>query len=188
METVLRFGFDFDGVIADCTALKLEQAYKMYNVNLLPERAKEHLVVEDGLMTREEYRALMHVVCGTHEVGLNMKEIEGAISFLRFLSEGNRDLIIVTSREDKEVEVAKEWLRLRGLEIKIVSSGYKKDKIEALRGFYFYIDDDLIKLQSLLGIVPRLFLLSNEHNKADLVPAGITRIESWEELKVGLVV
>lgn len=181
MERSLRIGVDFDGVIADCTELKLEQARTLYRTEIPPHRAKEYMVVEDGIMTREEYRALMKIVCGTRDIGLRMAEVGDCIEHLSALRDNGHQLVMITSRDGDDLVIAKEWLAVRKMDLDIVSVGYGKDKVQAANGLDVYIDDDLIKLKPLVGLVPHLFLYSQAHNASHEIPPNIRRVDSWEE-------
>lgn len=181
-DGMLRIGIDFDGVIADCTDLKREQSQRLYGIDIPPHRCKEKFVIEDGLMTREQYRAIMENVCTTRECGLRMRPIEGAIAAIRSLQDRGHSVKIVTSREDEEVEIAREWSRMQGLDVDFVSVGYGKDKTDAVRGMDIYIDDDVYRLRPLEGVVGRLFLMTWEYNRLEEHPPFVERVDSWDDL------
>jgi uncharacterized HAD superfamily protein len=177
----MRIGLDFDGVIADTSSLKQEQAKLRYGVDIPTEIFKEKLVVGRGILTLEQYRSLMRSVCGTREIGLRMAPIGNSVDSLKSLQREGHDLLIITSREDSELEVARDWLAERGISIDFLSVGYGKDKVSAAEGLGAYIDDDLNKLLPLLNRVPRLFLLNRDYNATDEAPSGIARIDGWDE-------
>lgn len=182
----MNIGLDFDGVIADTMELKQKLAKKFYNVDVPAHRFKEYMVVEDGLMTQPEYRKLMNAVCGDMKYGLDINEMDSAISSIKNFIKKGHSLKVITSREDSELEVAKEWCRRHDLDLEIISVGYGKNKVEAAQDLGAYIDDDLPKLAPLIGVVPKLFLFTQEHNKIKQVPKEIRRIYHWRELANGL--
>ncbi|TAK04866.1 hypothetical protein EPO33_02615 [Patescibacteria group bacterium] len=185
--STLNIGLDFDGVIADTSALKREHARALFGVELPADRLKEQMVTADGLMTRDQYRALMRAVCATRDLGLRMAPLPGMDEALRALVASGHDCKIITARCEEEVAVAREWCLSRALpDLPFVSVGYGMPKTEAARGLDAYIDDDLQKLLPLVGAVPHLFLFTQPHNAGDAVPPGIRRVASWYEFTTHL--
>lgn len=178
----MNIGMDFDGVFADTTKLKHTMAKQMFGIEGIPDhRFKESYVVEDGTMTREQYRELMTEVCANPEVGLQMDSIGDVDEVIpRLKKEGHR-LVVITSRSPEEVAVAREWCVRRGFDLEYISVGYGKDKKEACAGMDIYIDDDVHKLEPLVGIVPYLFLFHQKHNEEHDLPEGTLRVYSWKE-------
>lgn len=175
---------DFDGVIADTSRLKRETARALYGVDIPAEIFKEKQVVGSGILTLEQYRALMNKVCGERDCGLAMDEMAEAIEVLRELTDAGHSLKVVTSREGPELEVAREWLANRGVGPDFVSVGYGRDKVVATQDVQVFVDDDLNKLIPLLEhLRGRLFLFDNVHNREDETPEGIRRIKGWGELR-----
>ena len=183
MKKNLQIGIDFDGVIADTMALKRSLAKKLYSVDIPAERFKEDMVVEDGRMSREQYRRLMAKVCGTYLHGRKAKEVLGAVSAIKDFLLSGHTCTVITSREGKEVVVAEEWLQNHGISIPIISVGYKKSKVEAISSLDIYIDDDVYKLEmpNVSGV--KLFILDCEHNKNVHLGKHITRVKTWSEFR-----
>ena len=101
--------------------------------------------------------------------------------FLPQLVAEGHEILVVTSRGETELRIAKEWTRRQGLALNFVGVGYGNSKADAAQGLDVYIDDDLDKLEPLVGIVQNLFLFSwgyNEHLQEEKVAQ---RIVSWEE-------
>lgn len=182
----LTIGIDFDGVIADTTALKQKLAKEMFGVELDANVCKERFVVEQGLMTREQYRSLMARVCGEPEVGLRMDALEGGVDLLRKLQNDGHALRIITARADADLEVAKRWSSERGLDIEFISVGYGGSKTEPATGLDLYIDDDLSKLLPLQGIVPNLLMFNWPYNAHEEAPSSIRRVSSWSEISAAI--
>ncbi|TAL19585.1 hypothetical protein EPN90_03045 [Patescibacteria group bacterium] len=180
--TAFKIGIDFDGVIADTSSLKQEQARLLYGVSIPPHQFKEQLVTGMGILTQPQYRALMRRVCGTREVGLRMAPLPGAVPSLRRLLDGGHRCTVITSREAEELAIASEWCAARGLAPEFVSVGYAKPKVEVARGLDVYIDDDLQKLLPLVGNTPNLFLFHQSYNAHEAEPPEIRRVSSWAEL------
>lgn len=177
----MKIGIDFDGVIADTQKLKEEIAWELFQCKLPSHLAKESLVVEHGLMTKEQYRELMSHVAAKKDIGLRMTPLAGAIEAIGRLQSDGHDLAIITSREGDEVAVANAWCRTQSLSLPIISVGYGNSKAEVARGYHAYIDDDFHKLALLQGIVPHLYLYHADCNEDDDEKNIATRIYSWNE-------
>jgi len=177
----MEIGFDFDGVITDCGQLKSDGAKKLYDVDIPAGRFKKELVVGNNLLTAQEYHRLQEVVYGTREVGLLMEPVIGVLQYLPRIIRDGHSVTIITSRGDIGVEIAKEWSLKRNLVLNFIGVGHKDNKAEAATGLDIYMDDDFDKLESLIGIVPRLFLFSWEYNKHIKNIDPVVRVESWKE-------
>jgi len=177
----MRIGLDFDGVISDCGRLKCQGAKMLYGVEISPERFKKELVVDTGILTLEQYRHLQKQIYSNREIGLTMLPVEGVFEFLPKLQQEGYDLMIVTSRGEKESEIAREWMKQKNISVKLVGVGGGVSKTDACRGLDVYIDDDLDKLEPLVGVVPNRFLFSWGYNQHIEVPQILAkRVESWE--------
>jgi uncharacterized HAD superfamily protein len=111
-----------------------------------------------------------------------MEPVEGVLHFLPKLIGQGHTIRIVTSRDNQSLEIAREWTRKKGLKLNFVGLGYGVSKAGATDGFDVFIDDDLDKLETLVGIVPYRFLFSWSYNAH--IEAGhiARRINSWEEI------
>jgi uncharacterized HAD superfamily protein len=178
----MNIGMDFDGVFADTTKLKHKMAKELFGVEGIPDhRFKEKYLVQDGLMSREQYRELMGQVCANPEVGLDMEPIGDVDEvILKLQSEGHR-LVVITSRDPHEVDVAKQWCERRGFQLEYVSIGYGNDKTESVSQMDVYIDDDIHKLEPLVELSTKLYLFHQGHNADQELPRGVERVHSWKE-------
>jgi len=178
----MRIGLDFDGVISDCGKLKSDCAKKLYGVDIPPAKFKKEIVVGEKYLTAEQYRELQKVIYGTREMGFLMKPVDGVLYFLPRLVADGHAVLVVTSRGEVELEIAKEWSTRQGLRLNFVGVGYGNSKANAANGLDFYIDDDLEKLESLVDVVPHRFLFSWGYNAHVDVGTVAKRVASWEEL------
>ena len=177
----MRIGLDFDGVISDCGILKSEGAKKLYGIDIPPERFKKELVIDTGILTAKQYRYLQKQIYSTREIGLTMLPVKGVLEFVPLLQQEGHKLRIVTSRGKPESEIAREWMELRGLDVSLVGVG-TGSKADACQDLEVYIDDDLDKLESLVGVVPHMYLFSWGYNHHINVPKGVAeRVKSWED-------
>jgi len=176
----MKIGLDFDGVISDCGQLKSDGARVLYGVNIPSKRFKKELVVGTGILTLEQYRDLQRQIYGNRDIGLTMLPVDGVLEFIPKLQQDDYELMVVTSRGKSESEIAREWMRLKGLDLHLVGIDGGVSKAEACKGLDVYIDDDLDKLEPLVNSVPNRYLFSWGYNQHIEVPNHIAkRIESW---------
>ncbi len=177
----LKIGLDFDGVISDCGKLKSDAARKLYGLDIPADKFKKEIVIGEGHLTADEYRSLQKIIYGTREVGFLMEPVAGALHFVSQLLDLGHAITIVTSREETELEIAKEWSVAQGLSLNFIGVGYGVSKANACTGLDIYIDDDLDKLEPLIDIVPHRFLFSWGYNSHIDTGTVARRIGSWEE-------
>ena len=176
----MKIGLDFDGVISDCGRLKSDGARQLYGVEVPSERFKKELVVGNGILSLEQYRNLQKQIYDNRDIGLTMLPVEGVLEFVPKLQQEGYDLIVVTSREESGSEIAREWMKLQGLNLYLVGVGGSISKVDACRGLDLYIDDDLDKLEPLVECVPHRYLSSWGYNEHIEVPQKVAkRVESW---------
>ncbi len=179
----MKIGLDFDGVISDCGKLKSDAAKKLHGLDIPPEKFKKEIVIGEGHLTADQYRDLQKIIYGTREVGFLMEPVTGMLESIPQLLALGHTLLIVTSRGEVELEIAKEWSINQGLALEFVGVGYGVSKAAACTGLDVYIDDDLDKLEPLVRIVPYRFLFSwgyNSHIDEGLVAK---RVSSWKEFQ-----
>ncbi len=177
----MKIGLDFDGVISDCGKLKSDAAKKLHGLDIPPEKFKKEIVIGEGHLTAEQYRNLQKIIYGTREMGFLMEPVDGVLEYIpRLLAEGHT-ILIVTSRGETELEIAKEWGVRHGLTLDFVGVGYGKNKIAATAGLDVYIDDDFDKLEPLIDTVPYRFLFSWGYNQHAEVGTVARRVASWRE-------
>lgn len=177
----MKIGLDFDGVVSDCGQLKSDGAKLIYGIDIPPEKFKKELVVDTGILTADQYRHLQRQIYDNPKIGLTMLPVDGALEFVPRLQQEGHDLMVVTSRGESESWIAREWMRQKDLELKLVAVGGGVSKTEACRGLDVYIDDDLDKLEPLVGVVPGRFLFSWGYNQhIEVSPAIAQRVRSWE--------
>lgn len=177
----MRIGLDFDGVISDCGTLKCLAAKTMYGVDIPSSEFKKELVVGRGLLTQPQYRELQNAIYGTWEYGQRMEPVPGVIEGIAALKSAGHDVRVVTSREDVMLQIARDWAASRGLELPFEGVGHDKSKAVAAAGLDVFIDDDLDKLQPLVGIVPHRFLFSWGYNDHIVEGDVARRVASWQE-------
>jgi hypothetical protein len=178
----MRIGLDFDGVISDNGKLKSDAAKMLYGVDIPSAKFKKEIVVGGKHLTMEQYRELQKIIYGTCEIGFLMEPVDGVLHFLPRLVDDGHSILVVTSRDEVALEIAKEWSARQRLKLSFVGVGYGNSKASAANGLDFYVDDDLDKLESLVGVVPHRFLFSWGYNTHVDVGTVAKRIASWEEL------
>lgn len=178
----MKIGLDFDGVIADCGKLKSDGALKLYGLEIPPEKFKKEIVIGEGHLTAEQYLSLQQSIYGTREIGFLMELVPEVDLHLAKLLEDGHTLVVITSRGEKELGIAREWSELKGLSLEFIGVGGGRSKAEAAAGCDVYVDDDLDKLEPLVGIVPHLFLFGWGYNAAVEVDGVARRVTSWSDL------
>lgn len=179
----MKIGLDFDGVISDCGKLKSDAAKNLYGLDIPPEKFKKEIVIGEGHLTADQYRDLQKTIYGTREVGFLMEPVAGMLEGIPQLIALGHTLLIVTSRGEVELEIAKEWSVNQGLTLDFIGVGYGVSKASACAGLDIYIDDDLDKLEPLVEIVPHRFLFSWGYNSHIDVRTVAKRIGSWKEFR-----
>lgn len=155
----MKIGLDFDGVIADYGRLKSDEAKRLYGIKIPPERFRRRLVTGAGILTYEQYNSFIDKICETREIGLAMLPVNGIMEYLPKLQDEEHDLIVITSRNEIASEIAKEWIKLKGLNLPLIGLG-SLNKVDACHGLDVYIDDDLDRLEPLVNVVPHRYLFS----------------------------
>ncbi len=178
----MKIGLDFDGVISNCGDLKSYCAKALYGVHISPAKFKQEIVVGEKHLTMDQYRELQKIIYGTQEIGFLMKPVDGVLHFLPQLLDDGHTVLVVTSRSDVSLEIAKEWSVRQGLKLDFVGVGYGKSKANAAKDLDFYVDDDFDKLEQLIDIVPNRFLFSWDYNADVEVGTIAKRLASWEDL------
>ncbi|MEK7114875.1 MAG: hypothetical protein AAB847_00740 [Patescibacteria group bacterium] len=178
----MKIGFDFDGVISDCGKLKSDGAKKLYGLDIPPHKFKREVIIEEGILTAEQYRNLQKIIYGTREIGFLMELVDGVLQYISKLLTENHTILIITSRGEVELEIAKKWSLKQGLKLNFVGVGYGKSKAGAAEGLDVYVDDDLDKLEPLIDVVPHRFLFSWGYNANVDTGKIARRVASWKEL------
>ena len=176
----MKIGLDFDGVVTDCGVLKSEGAKRLYGLDISPEKFKKEIIINNGILTADQYVELQRQIYETREFGLKMIMVPEAQKYINMLCSEGHDLEIITSRGGNALSIAKEYIAINNLSISLNGIGGGISKAEACIGLDVYVDDDLNKLIPLVGIVPHLFLFNWGYNKNIEIPKEITRVDSWE--------
>ena len=178
----MKIGLDFDGVISNCAKLKSEYAKRLYGVHIPGSQFKKDFVIANGWLTEEQYQEITKAVYYTREVGTLMEPVGGALSCVSKLVKEGHAVLVITSRRDTELEIAKEWATRQGLALEFVGVGTRNNKAHAATGLDVYVDDDLPKLEPLVGVVPNLFLFSWGYNQRFNETGIAVRVFTWKEL------
>lgn len=178
----MRIGLDFDGVISDCGALKCAAAKKLYGVDIPAIWFKKELVVGSGMLTMQQYRDLQQAIYGTWDLGLALEPVDGVLDAIPKLRGDGHEIKVITSRDGVQLDIARAWAMKYGLPLDFTGVGYGASKASAAEGLDLYVDDDLDKLEPLVGIVPRRLLFSWGYN-SHLDATGVAeRVSSWREI------
>jgi len=179
---MLKIGLDFDGVILDSLQLKLCVGKSCFGVEIPPHLLKTDALHRERPDLLEVYRKVQNIIYNDRASCSFMKPVAGALEVIPHLLSKGHQIVVVTARKDISLKIAEEWARQQRLQLQFVGVGYGNSKADAVAGCHAYVDDDFDQLESLIGVVPNLFLFSWEYNLADKPSRAIKRIYSWEEL------
>jgi len=180
----MRIGLDFDGVITNCGKFKSDMGRELFGLKIPPDEFKKKILLERDIFTEETYLAFGKRIYGTWKCGQKMEPVEGALEYIPLFLTAGHEVFIVTSRDHEQLEVARRWLKIRGIKIDFYGVGYGKSKLEIAVSMKadIIVDDDLKKLSQLVGYVKHLFLFSWGYNLCEDVGAVIQRIPpNWRE-------
>jgi len=171
----MKIGIEFDGVIANTPKLKSELAKKFYHRSIPAGMFNRELVVGSKLLSPEQYENIENNVSYSKDTGLMIEEVEDSIKFIQKLLENGKEIKVFTDRGKDGVEIIKEWLNSKGLNLE-VETGRDMEKLD------IYISDNLERLKSLIGSVRSLFLFTWDYNKHLDTGYSVWRILSWNKL------
>jgi hypothetical protein len=183
----MKIGLDFDGVIGHYAELKARAGKEYYGIDIPWQTfQRAYVVFQEGLLTEEEYVALLKRVCEDREPGLSLSPIKDAFSYIRELQKEHH-VEVITARTPAGVSIVEEWLHLNSLSLPVtgVGQGVAKQEIskkEAAQHLDVFVDDSPSVLLPLIGAVPSLFLFSWPYNAHEEIPSEVQRVWSWDEL------
>ncbi|MFA5894732.1 MAG: hypothetical protein WC851_03065 [Candidatus Shapirobacteria bacterium] len=175
-----KLGIDFDGVIQDSSFLKKDYCKSNFGIDIPLNQGKRGYLITNNILTESQYDQMVSDLYET-ELGLEAKIVENADTIVNELAK-NYEISIVTSRSPLGVFMAKKWLGQNNFPTIEVIGTNNKDKLGALTGFDYYIDDDLSKLLPLVHQISNLYLLSWEYNQGEKLPPEINRVNDWKEI------
>lgn len=194
-DSIFRVGLDADSVIFDGAEMKSRITYELFGLHIPPEIFSKRLVFVSGKVTSEQYNQMKHLAYNT-EIALTFKFVPGAKEIIQRMIVLEWFTPVITNRKESATHYIRRILTDHGLDIPIHSNGdanisasgsyadnTKIDIINRLGGLDAYVDDDLSKLEPLVGLVPNLILFSQPFNQDECVESiGALRIEGWENL------
>jgi hypothetical protein len=175
----MNIGLDFDGVISDCTKVKAKAMKRLFNIDFPADKIKMEIVVEEGVLTLEQYRCMQKEIYHNPQYGLEMDPVPGALYYVHILREQGNSIKIITPRDGDAQEIARAWMFQRGLYLPVTGVGPGKSKVGACQGLDAYVDDDLKNLEPLVEVVPHRFLFHWEYNKDSYCNSVATRVD-WD--------
>ncbi len=187
----MRIGVDIDDTLVDLVTPFTEFHNEAYGTSL---RKADFITY-----------ATWQIVGGTHEDDLrkfaefdqtahakNMKPMDGACAAIDVLSKVH-ELCIITARPESFVSETHLWLRehfpekfkdiyfAQDYKTSAVTRQHKADFVTQL-GVHMFIDDNMRYAEECAEVGTRVLLFNQPWNQAPHLPAGITRVHSWEEI------
>lgn len=179
----MKLGFDYDGVVANSSQLKSVVALELYGLVIPPDKFHFHLLRREGFLTADQYATLTELIYHSRPMATRMLPVWNAIKYLRLLLlDVGHSVTVVTSRDPEATLIAEEWTLSQHVRPKFLGVGPGNSKADVLAGFDVYVDDDVTKLRSLVGVVRHLFLLSWPYNAHEDESGIAQRVSSWDEL------
>lgn len=178
-------GLDFDGVIVDSHGLKATLLKEIFDEDVPVEACRKVIQIHRGKKAYKQYCHVQRLVYETKKYHRRLEFMPGALRRIRYLQERGHEIVIISSRSPMSAILAKQWLKEHELDIKLIASGRNGSKAPAAHKLKLdvFIDDDLIKLVQLMGIIPALYLFRQPHNLAIKNTGQNIRIaESWADI------
>lgn len=175
----LKIGLDFDGVFTFNGAQKALAAKELYGVDIPPHKFKKEILLAENLLSAGQYRTVQREIYDNPGWLERTPPPDNLDYYVSQLIKAGHTLVIVTSRTDTPLALAKKYLQDQRLFLEIIGTGYGNSKAPALEGFDVFMDDDEDKLVPVIGTVPHLFLFSCGYNQDAVLPKRVTRINGW---------
>lgn len=178
-----RIGLDLHGVILNDGALKSMVAAEMFQISVAPgDFTSKILVQEKKLLTGDQYAELQRCVNRNDFIGRRMPLVSGVKKYLPQLAQLGQ-LVVVTGSYGDGLRVNKEILErkklLRYLEIHSTGPAGQKHALIAKLDLDYYLDDDCYKLQTMIGLKTKLYLMHWNHNSCDDCRSYAIRVASF---------
>lgn len=172
----MRIGLDFDGTLMDIALAKQRYIKATWDIDVsIADTARAGAL---PVLGEERYLQMVVAVHRT-EAMLETPPVAGALEVTERLL-ASHDVVVVTARLDEEVELAREWLRRRGLGgVEVVHTGWetKRGAWERLRTEVHLDDAPLVLMDHPEAMVPAL--LETPYNAA-LERCAVTRpVADW---------
>jgi len=186
---LLRIGIDFDNTTVKSGKLKSDYAWNFFRKNIPPPMFRRKWVVNSlKILTFKEYQQIREAIYKNIKTAYRLDDVDGALHFLRALIEEGHYITVITSQQGFGLKIVKAYLARHKLAINYVGVGYGKTKANAAKRLKLdvFMDDDVHKLEKLVGVVPYLFLHDWAYNGNDQVDpnvierVGDEHICAWE--------
>ncbi|HWR00155.1 MAG TPA: hypothetical protein VN397_04915 [Candidatus Methylomirabilis sp.] len=184
----MRIGLDFHGVVVDNADMKAQRAPYYGASTLTRSMFIKNTAVGRGAhqLSGRQYQALKVDIYWRPRIAHRvMVPVAGALRFMKRLIDEGHALVIISSSSRKHMKIAGRWCAKNGLKVELVGIGMTRiDKSEAARQYNLdvFVDNDLEKLRTLVGVVPKRYLFNGYGEKRVPVNGIAIRVSSWDEL------
>jgi len=181
----VRIGVDIDGVINDILTICVQKLNKHLNKSLTVKDITDY----DFSKCYDVSYAEMHNFFVREEESIleNVAPQETAAQVLQEIGKYHR-VILITARPPSQREVTEVWLEKHNIPYdKLITIG-SHDKREACRRekIELFIEDRLENALMINALGIPVLLMDAPHNRTEL-PAGITRVNCWQEIRLKLL-
>ena len=175
----MDLGFDLDGVWLNTAKYKAQLAFELYGVKVLDVDNFNRVNAVGNILTGEQYTKITQVAWKASKG--EIEPMPGAIEYTHQLKNDGHSSVIITSREGEYLEAGRALLDFYGITIETRGVGNGKSKAVAAAGLHAYVDDSLVKLRHLVGVVPHRFLFSHRYNQHLDTTWIARRVSGWAD-------
>ncbi|MEK7473370.1 MAG: HAD hydrolase-like protein [Patescibacteria group bacterium] len=187
----MKIGLDFDGVVVDSHRLKATLLKEVFQSDVPIEACRNHIQRHCGIRMHKEYLHVQRLVYENKTYHERLEFMPGAERRIKQLRDRRHELTIISSRSPQAATLGLSWLKTRKLDVPFIPTGRHASKAATAKqlGLDCFVDDDLVKLNQLMGTVSKLYLFRQPHN-AMIKDAGphIEIVKSWAEVGKSLSV
>lgn len=189
MSRKLRGAFDFHDTISNPQERKERLSHTFFGEHIAaPLLKREWIKFFDK--PEERYDRLLSYLMESWFFFRHVKPLGNAVLVIQKLEkDGIADLFMITSSGEKAFQTACRWcdqyriFRRPMRKFSVDRDKGKKDLAELLK-LDFFLDNEISALEQMIGTVPYLYLLTDDHNIGYAVPPGISRVDSIDEFDV----
>lgn len=181
----MRIGVDIDGVVSDSYPFWLTELNLHFGKNItVIDDYEMHLVFDVSRDALNDY-----FVCNAERLLMTPKPITGAKEGIEALLRDGHEVIYITARTPEEKDVTVRWLtscEIPHAHEHVLFAGFSsKLELVKLWGIEAFIEDYQVNAKLIAESGVPVFLLNASYNQ-EVLPEGITRCHSWDEIVEGI--
>ena len=186
----MLIGIDLDDVLADFITYLIEFHNQTYGTKLAKDEFNYYEFWEIWGGTRKE---AIQKVYNFHNTSFftNIKPTLGSIESINTLKKDN-ELVIITSRQNSVIKPTREWVNQHfpncfseiyfTNHYSLAGQQIKKSTICSTLSVDILVEDSLVYALDCLSKEREVILIDQPWNQQEILPKGISRVKSWEEV------